>query len=227
MSEPEKWATDIEEVVPGLFRWSVEDDRVDGRQSDAHALVFEGRVTLIDPLPIHTSAIFNLGTVDAIVLTAGNHQRAAWRLRRELGAPVFAPQAAAGLEERANGYYLAGESLPGGLIAFHTPGPIESMHAMWRPSPASVVFMADLLTHDGNGTLRFVPAEYQDEPGRTRQSVRRILEQLDPKILCFSHGPPLLEGVRDALGQTLRDDHELADKGLLDPAESLLDGMSA
>ncbi len=211
MSEPKAKAQRVLPVAPGLFRWSVKDDRIDGHESDAHAVVVDGRVTLVDPLPIDPAALTALGTPEAILLTAGNHQRSAWRLRRALGVPVFAPQDARGLEEPANGHYLAGESLPGGLVAFHTPGPIESMHVLWRPVPQSVVFLSDLLTHDGKGRLSFVPAEYQDEPARTRASVRRVLEQLAPEILCFSHGPPLLRDGTAALQRALREDDELGE----------------
>jgi hypothetical protein len=210
VSEPSRWARTIEPVISGIFRWSVEDDRLVGLESDAHAVVVEGRVTLLDPLPVDPAALAALGAPEAIVLTAGNHQRASWRLRRELGIPVFAPQDAHALEEHADGYYLAGEPLPGGLVPFHTPGPIESMHVLWRPAPVSVVFLADLLTHDGRGNLAFVASAYQDEPERTRHSVRRVLEQLAPEVVCFSHGPPLKEGVPEALLRALREDPERA-----------------
>ncbi|HJY82217.1 MAG TPA: hypothetical protein VKK81_14180 [Candidatus Binatia bacterium] len=49
MSEPKTIAQKAEEIVPGVWRWAVHDDRIDF-ESDAHAVVEGGRVVLIDPL---------------------------------------------------------------------------------------------------------------------------------------------------------------------------------
>ena len=93
MSQPKQRAQETSEVIAGIHRWSVSDDRIGGVQSEAYALVDEdGAVTLIDPLPIEESALRKLGRVEAIVLTAVNHQRAAWQLRKVFSAPVWAPE---------------------------------------------------------------------------------------------------------------------------------------
>jgi glyoxylase-like metal-dependent hydrolase (beta-lactamase superfamily II) len=207
MSEPKERAHKTVQVVPGVHRWSVSDDRIGGAQSDAYAVVAEdGAVTLIDPLPIDEQALRKLGRVEAIVLTAGNHQRSAWRLRRLFGAPVWTPEGAHGLEEKPDATYGAGESLPGGLVAYHTPGPTEAMYALWLERPRSVVFLSDLLTHYREGTPRFVESEYQDEPARTRTSVQRILDHLPVEVLCFAHGRPILRDGAAALRRALEKD---------------------
>jgi len=208
MSEPKNRARQLDEVVPGLYRWHVQDDRIGDGESDAFAIVQDGRITLIDPLPIDEDKLRELGTVDAIVLTAGNHQRSAWRFRKAFGAKVYAPENAHGLEEKADHTYSGGDLLPGGLTAFHAPGPIESMHALWLERPISVVFLSDLLMHDGSGTPSFVPAEYQDEPARTRTSVERILKDIPAEALCFAHGPPIAKGAPQILRMALDNDHE-------------------
>ena len=214
MSEPRHEAETIEEILPGVWSWWVEDNRIGGHRSEAYALVDDGRVVLIDPLPIDEAKLRELGEVEAIVLTAGNHQRAAWRFRRAFGAPVYAPENAYGLEDEPDHSYSGGDLLPGRLTAFHAPGPVESMHALWRARPVSVVFLSDLLTHDGSGHPAFVPSEWQDEPWRTRESVRRIVEDLPVDALCFAHGPPLLEGARRVLERALAEDDERPSPGL-------------
>jgi hypothetical protein len=208
MSEPKAKAKELLPVdrVQGLFHWSVKDDRIGGAESDAFALAGDGKLTLIDPLPIEAERLSALGDVEAVVLTAGNHQRSAWRLRRELGAPVFAPRRAYGLLEEPDGWFEGGDALPGGLVAFHAPGPVESMHALWTLRPTPLVFMSDLLTSTRSGRLSFVASEYQDDPARTRLSVRRILEALRPQVLCFSHGPPLTRDASAALERVLAED---------------------
>ncbi len=209
MSEPKERAHDTVQVIPGVHRWTVSDDRIGGARSDAYAVVAEdGAVTLLDPLPIDEKALRELGRVEAIVLTAGNHQRAAWRFRGIFGAPVWVPQNAHGLEDMPDATYTSGDNLPGGLVAYHTPGPAEAMYALWLERPRSVVFLSDLLTHYDEGAPRFGESEYQDDPGRTRLSVRRILDHLPLEVLCFTHGRPILRDGASALRRALEEDTE-------------------
>lgn len=206
MTEPKAKAQQVVPVVPGVFRWWVEDDRLDGAESDAYAIVNDGRVVLIDPLPLDEKVLCDLGKAEAIVLTASCHQRSAWRYRRLLGGvPVWAPDGAVGLEDTPDFRYSAGDSLPGELVAFHTPGPTDAMYALWRNEP-NTLFLTDLLSHDGSGLPVFMPSEYQDEPWRTRQSVRWLLEHVPVEVLCFNHGPPILSGGREALERALEHD---------------------
>ena len=191
-----------------MFRWHLHDDRIGGAESDAYAVVRDGHVVLIDPLPIDEAKLRALGTVEAIVLTAGNHQRSAWRFRKAFGAKVYAPEDARGLEEQPDYSYSGGDLLPGGLTAIHTPGPIESMHSLWLDKPASILFVSDILMHDGSGEPAFVPGEYQDDPVRTRASARRLLDDFPVDGLGFAHGPPIMHGARRALEAALAHDRE-------------------
>jgi glyoxylase-like metal-dependent hydrolase (beta-lactamase superfamily II) len=208
MSEPQAKARKTVEVVPGVHRWHVHDERI-GAGSDAHAVVdADGTVVLIDPLPIDEAPLRQLGTVSAILLTAGNHQRSAWRFRKAFGVPVWAPENAHGLEEAPDHLYTNGESLPGGLIAYHTPGPTEAMYALWMPHPRALLFLSDLLTHEGLGRPHFVPSPYQDDPLRTRTSVQRILDHLPLHTVCFAHGAPIVGAAESALRLALELDSE-------------------
>lgn len=208
MSEPKGKARQVVEVVPGVHHWTLSDDRIGGTRSDAYAVVDEdGAVVLIDPLPVDEAALRKLGKVSAIVLTAGNHQRSAWRFRKAFGVPVWAPEGAHGLEESPDFFYVAGDTLPAGLVSFHTPGPTRAMYTLWmQQHPRSVVFISDLLTHEGGGTPEFVPSEYQDEPMRTRHSVQRILDHLPVQTVCFAHGEPIIGIGAAALRRALEED---------------------
>ena len=210
MSEPRGKAKRLMEVVPGIHHWSLSDDRIGGARSDAYAVVDDdGAVVLIDPLPIDEAALRKLGTVSAIILTAGNHQRSAWRFRKAFSAPVWAPEGAQGLEEEPDFFYVAGNTLPAGLISFHTPGPTVAMYTLWvQRHPRSVAFISDLLTHEGGGTPEFVPSQYQDEPLRTRHSVQRILDHLPVQTVCFAHGAPIVGIGAAALRRALEEDPE-------------------
>ncbi|AKU92267.1 MBL fold metallo-hydrolase [Vulgatibacter incomptus] len=209
MTEPTAHAHKIVRVIPTVLRWRVHDDRIGGSESDAYAVVSQGQVTLIDPLPVGEAELRRLGQIKGIVLTAANHQRSAWRYRKLFHVPVFAPEGPGvsptpgDLEEEPDYRYTAGESLPGGLTPFHTPGPTEAMYALWLDRPRSVIFLSDVLTHDGSGQPTFVASEYQDEPERTRASVRRIIDHLPVQVLCFAHGPPICDEGRSVLERAL------------------------
>jgi len=150
-----------------------------------------------------------LGTISAIVLTAGNHQRSAWRFRKLFNVPVWAPEDAHGLEDEPDNFYTSGDSLPGGLSAFHTPGPAEIMYTLWlQQHPRGIVFLSDLLTHEGRGRPEFVPSKYQDAPQRTRLSVQRVLDHLPVDTLCFAHGEPIVGAGKAALRLALEFDSE-------------------
>jgi hypothetical protein len=74
MPEPKGTATLVGEVFPRVYRWTIHDDRIDA-QSDSYAVVHDGHVVLIDPLPMAKQDLAKLGAVHAIVLTASCHER--------------------------------------------------------------------------------------------------------------------------------------------------------
>jgi glyoxylase-like metal-dependent hydrolase (beta-lactamase superfamily II) len=214
MSEPKTRAKAIEPVIPTVYRWHLADDRLGGSESDAYAVAGEKGVVLVDPLPIDEAQLEALGNVQAIVLTAACHQRSAWRYRRRFGAPVWAPEGPGvsstpgDVEEEPDGRFRDGARLPGGLRAVHAPGPTDAMYALALDRGGGVLFLTDTLIHDGSGTPGFVPAEYQDDPRRTRDTVRRLAASDGCEVLCFAHGPPVVGGGRAALERALRDDRE-------------------
>ena len=208
MSEPKAIARKIEEIIPGVWRWYVHDDRIDS-ESDAHAVVEGGRVVLIDPLPLAKASLKRLGTVEAICLTAKCHQRSAWRYRKQFGVKVYAPQGIRPTDEEPDVMYRAGDQLPGGLQAILTPGPENVHFAFWLAREPGVLFCPDLLMHAEGKELDFVPAEFHDAPAETRASVQRLLE-LRFSILCFNHGAPITDDPHAALREVLKRDAEQA-----------------
>ena len=200
MSEPKARASRIRRIAPGLLHWTLHDDRIDWR-SDAYAVAGHRGAVLIDPLPLTDAALARVGPVEAICITGSCHQRSAWRYRRRLGAPVYAPRGARGLEERPDRTYVQGSRLPGGLVAVHTPGPTQVHFAFHRRAGRGIVFCADVLMRDGDG-VRFIEGSYQDEPDVTRSSAAKLL-RLRFGILCFDHGAPMTVDVKPAVRAAL------------------------
>jgi hypothetical protein len=201
MSEPITVADRVDEVVPGVWRWHVLDERIDF-ESDAHAVAADGGTVLIDPLPLADAALDALQPVTAICLTAACHQRSAWRYRRALGVKVHAPKASREMDEDPDRRYGDGEALPGGLVAIHTPGPDEAHYAFLRPGPPAVLFCPDLVMRANDGALTLIPAEYHEDPAATLASLRRLLD-LPFEILCFDHGAPVTVNPHAALRAVL------------------------
>lgn len=203
MSEPKAMAETVEDVVPGVWRWHVWDDRIDF-ESDAHAVASDAGTVLIDPLPLREQALKRLEPIIAICLTAACHQRSTWRYRKTYGVKVYAPAGCRAMEEEPDVQYRAGEMLPGGLKAIHTPGPEEAHYAFWRERAPAVLFCPDLIMRGAEGNLELMPPQYHDDPGATCDSVRRLLD-LPFAVLCMDHGAPITADPHAALLKLLSD----------------------
>ena len=91
MAEPKTKADEIRPLFPWLWHWTIADERIGGFRSDAFAVKTPDGVVVIDALPLTSPAMAVLQDVCAVIMTHGNHQRAVWSFRRQLGVPVYAP----------------------------------------------------------------------------------------------------------------------------------------
>ena len=204
MSEPRAVAERVEEVASGVWSWSVDDDRIDF-VSTAHAVAGDEGIVLIDPLPLAPEALAGIGEVTAICLTAGTHQRSAWRYRRELGVPVYAPALSRLIEEEPDERYSDGDELPGGLRAVFTPGAGTTQHTFLLQREGGVAFVPDLLAHTPERGLRIVSDRYLHDPAEARRSIRKLLE-LPFSILCLDHGEAIVDDPKGAIRALLERD---------------------
>jgi glyoxylase-like metal-dependent hydrolase (beta-lactamase superfamily II) len=205
MSEPKTVARSVTEIVPGLFHYKIDDERIK-TQSDAYALVANGKVVLIDPLPLEPLQIARLGKVEAIVIGTPSHQRSAWRCRRELMAKVYAPEGWSNLEEKPDATYKEGASLPFGLRSLHAPGIADAHYAFHVGGKPGVLLCTDLWHVAAKG-VEFLPDKYMSDPARARESARRLLE-LNFDTLCFGHGDPIMKDARKVLADLVKKDAE-------------------
>ena len=197
MSEPKTVAESVHEVVPGVWWWSIHDERIDF-VSTAHAVSGEEGVVLIDPLPVADDALAGLGDIHAICLTAGTHQRSAWRYRREVGVPVYAPALSKLIEEEPDNRYGDGDELPGGLRAVFTPGAGTTQHTFLLEREGGVAFVPDLFANVAGRGLAVVGEEEMPDPAEARRSTRKLLD-LPFATLCLDHGAPVTEDPKAAI----------------------------
>ena len=130
-------------------------------------------MVLIDPHRVAPEALGQLGPVEAIVLTSGSHQRSAWRLRKELGAPVHAPALSKETDEEPDERYGDGDELPGGMHAVFTPGAGTTQHTLLR---GEVAFVPDVVLRMPDGNVVLVPEEYAHDVEEARRSAEKLLE---------------------------------------------------
>ena len=189
-------ASAVEEVVTGIKRWSIFDERIDFI-SAAYSVAGDEGTVLIDPLPLEPEALAGLGNVRAIVLSCGSHQRCAWRYRRELGVTVYAPALSREIEEEPDVRYGDGDELPGGLRAVFTPGAGTTQHTLLLANPKAA-FVPDMIVETPEGRVAMLASRWMYDPEEARRSVEKLLE-LDIDVLCLAHGSPVTEGAKDAL----------------------------
>jgi len=203
MSEPESKANKVETVVPGILRWRIHDERIDWH-SDSGAVVEGGRSVLIDPLPLEDEALEALGKIEAVCLTAGGHQRAAWSFRKRFGAKIYAPARAEGLDEEPDATFADGGSLPGGLKAIHAPAIHKAGYALLAKQGGGTLFCGDILVMEGD-ELMFVPDKYLEDRSAPRKTARMLLDY-NFSILFSAHGDPITKGTKDRIRRLLEAD---------------------
>lgn len=202
MSEPREVAESKEEVCAGIYHWRIHNSAIGGGISSSHAVVEGVGSILIDPVRLADEALAELPRPSAIVLTAKCHQRAAWRYRAQFGAPVWLPADAPPADAEPDRRYEDGDTLPGGLLAIRTPGPEWPHYSFLLEREPGVLFCSDLISNGGSAELRFVPAEYHEDPAETRRSVERLLE-VPFAILCLDHGAPISHDPKEAMQRLL------------------------
>ncbi len=206
MTEPKEIAPSAEQVLPGLWHWSIRNSHIGGHISSSQALLTREGLVLVDPVRLDDAARGALPRPMATLLTARCHQRAAWRYRREMGTPVWLPEDAADADERPDHTYTDGQILPGDLRAFRTPGPEWPHYSFFNEAAPGIVFCSDLLSRDEDGELRIIDPALHDDPAATRASLERLLD-LPFGILCLAHGAPVTDDPKAALRRLLaRDD---------------------
>jgi glyoxylase-like metal-dependent hydrolase (beta-lactamase superfamily II) len=196
VSEPKTVAEQLGEVMPGVRRWSIHDERIDFIGA-AYAVTTDAGAVLIDPLPLEEEALAELGPVEAIVLTCGSHQRCAWRYRREFGVKVYAPALAKELDEEPDVRYGERDTLPAGLQAVFTPGAGTTQHTLVLGDP-KVAFVPDMLVETPEGRVAMLASRWMYDAEEARRSVENLLA-LDFDVLCLTHGGAVTEGAKDAV----------------------------
>jgi len=180
-------ATRCERIHPDVWRWWAfsPEHRVEWM---THAVRGDSvRWVVFDPIPLEVLKLPWEGGIEALVLTNGNHERAAEGWRERFGCPVFAPS---GLDWAMTGVALPDAGMPEGWTAVPLTGGAPGETAWRLPSLGLVVF-GDAVVNLAGRELELLPDKYCTDPKGLRQALAGLLAH-PFEIALFAHGDPLL-----------------------------------
>jgi glyoxylase-like metal-dependent hydrolase (beta-lactamase superfamily II) len=191
-----------EQWQPSIWRWwgFSPDHKV---ELMSHAVRGPGGAWVVfDPIPMDPDPLRAWGAgrrVEAILLTNGNHERAAAAWRPVWDCPVLGP---AGVSWEMEGIRSDQEVLPEGWQPFRLEGGAPGETAWWLPSKALMVFGDAVVNLSGRG-LELLPDKYCQDPRRLRESLRSLVS-IPFESALFAHGDPIPQHASVHIGELLR-----------------------
>jgi glyoxylase-like metal-dependent hydrolase (beta-lactamase superfamily II) len=195
-------ADEIQTIRPGLFYWQVYDPKVKTDLSCCACETAKGLV-LIDPIPLSKGAeaeLLAVGTPRAIVLTSGNHARAAEAYRSRFSVPIYADPGAVGELPFAVDHTVSdGETLLDEFTVITLPGAAPGEMALHR---GDALHFGDALIHLPSTGFAVLPDKYCDDPRELQRALQKLL-RFSVELLTFAHGLPIVSRARQRLSQLL------------------------
>lgn len=193
----------MEEVLPGIWRWVVEDE--EGVSMSSYALLSsDGGGLIVDPA-WDAQAIAHLERASGpmlVVVSTHNHVRDARRFQDRLAAPIAASVRAGRDLDGINRALAADELLSGGWRVLRAPGVYAGEIALYRPQGGGVLYVGDLFVTQSAGasatapTVALLPERLRSDPAQLQESLGRLTE-LPFETVLAGHGPPILGGGRN------------------------------
>ena len=194
-------AADFQSVTPSLFTWQAYEPSVKCDLSSC-AIATDAGLIFMDPIELSEPAfaMLLLGRKPAaIILTNGNHTRAAEKFRTLLRVKIFAARDAGGLDVIPDATLADGQDAPGGMKVIALPGAGPGEIALVGHGIACI---GDALIHLPPEGLRLLPDKYCADAAQNRESLRKLLS-CDFQVMTFAHGAPVVEAARTKLESLL------------------------
>ena len=189
-------APEIEAVDRGLFLWRYYDLTI---KADLFStgLRTDSGIFLIDPIPLAPEALMELEGIAGVIVTNGNHQRAATEFADHFGVPLHAAGTAAAGFPGSVTVELSGRFAPG-LRAIDIEGAAAGEIAIHWDAQEGVMVMGDALINFDPYGFTFLPAKYCSNSKLMRRSLATLLDYSFERML-FAHGIPILSRAREKL----------------------------
>jgi hypothetical protein len=195
-------AEEFQLIRPGLFYWQTYDPAVKTDLSCCACQTPAGLV-FIDPIPLHKSAeaeLLEFASPRAIILTSGNHARAAEDFRSRFAIPIYAEaSAAAEFSFPVDHLVVDGDTILDEFSVVTLPGAAAGEVALYR---AGAIHVGDALIHIPPPGFAVLPDKYCADPRELRCSLGKLL-RFPFELLTFAHGLPIVSHARRRLAQLL------------------------
>ena len=193
-------ADEFQKVTDRLYFWQVYDPAVKADLSCC-ARRGPGGLIFIDPIPLEEASLESLVAESAplgIVLTSGNHARAAEAYRSRFSIPVYAhlaaePHLGLCIDQRV----AENDRLFDALTVIELPGAAPGEIALYDESTLHV---GDALIHLPPHGLAILPEKYCSDPRELRVAMQKLL-RFRFQILTFAHGFPIVNQASSRLAQ--------------------------
>ena len=190
----------MDEILPGVFHWTTHHEGIGARIHSFGLEDAQGAV-LIDPsVPEEGMDWFrDHGIPHDILLTNRHHYRHSGQFTAAFGCKVHGH--AAGMHEFTKGERVEpfefGAAFPNGFLAVEVGVLCPEETAFHTVREGGILFLGDSVVRWGKD-LGFVPEEHiGDDPPAIKkgikQSLARILDELEFQHLCLAHGEPILD----------------------------------
>ena len=201
-------ASDFDRIAPHLALWHAYDPAVKADLYSTCVLTPRGAY-LVDPIPLRSEAIdelLGLTRVVGIIVTSGNHLRAANQFAKQFSVSVFTRRGAfpdkmrTQCRELGDGEHICDELRVTGIEG---AGPGEI--ALYYAAGKGTLIVGDALINFEPYGFTFLPAKYCSNEKEMRRSLRKLFNYKADRML-FAHGLPILSGASDRLQALLDSD---------------------
>lgn len=189
-------ATRVEAIAPGIYRWAAHSPqhRV---ELTSHGVWHKHEFHIFDPIPVTTEALHSFPPVtpSSIILTNGNHERAAAGWRERFGIPVYTRM------PELLGHSWIRRLVPGAwpLVDWSIldlSGGAEGETAFVLGAASLAVF-GDAVVNLADRQLELLPDKYCSDPPRLRKALTAMLSNCCFENALVAHGAELI-GEADA-----------------------------
>ena len=195
----------IQPLSRGIWVWQNYDPDI---RTDlwSSAILAESGVHLVDPIPLNSGQLMEFsasGSIAGVIVTNGNHVRAAVEISDRVSVPIFAHSAAFPRSKPARFSAAAeGHKIGGDLEVIAIEGAAPGEIALFQSANRGTLIVGDALINFDPYGFAVLPKKYCENQKRMRSSLRQLLNKTAERML-FAHGTPILSNATGRLRQLL------------------------